>query len=95
MIGTQGRISLPPPTRTSGPANFTPKYSQKNHFEHNAGGYNGASASPSENSPRNIQVRTFRMILKYWIVFGLVLKRIHMICIISLCLEFVTGGLMV
>eukprot|EP00268_Persea_americana_P008701 TRINITY_DN1339_c0_g2_i2.p1 TRINITY_DN1339_c0_g2~~TRINITY_DN1339_c0_g2_i2.p1 ORF type:complete len:163 (+),score=14.83 TRINITY_DN1339_c0_g2_i2:1984-2472(+) len=54
-IGTQGRISLPPPTRTSGPTNFTPNYSRTNHFEHIAGGYNGASAHTSENSPQNIQ----------------------------------------
>ncbi|XXG80118.1 hypothetical protein AAC387_Pa09g1056 [Persea americana] len=55
QIGTQGRISLPPPTRTSGPTNFTPNYSRTNHFEHIAGGYNGASAHTSENSPQNIQ----------------------------------------
>lgn len=66
-VGTQGRFSLPPPIRTAGPANFFPKYPQISPFEHNAGAYNGASAPPSENSARNIQVRTFKKLLKYWV----------------------------
>lgn len=66
-VGTQGRFSLPPPIRTAGSANFFPKYPQISPFEHNAGVYNGASAPPSENSARNIQVRTFKKLLKYWV----------------------------